>query len=221
MSMIKHHATIETLAAYAAGHLDEARSVVIATHIDRCAQCRKNTRDLEALGGACLDSIDPAPMADDALKTFWKIADNTPIETRAASTHADNDAHIEITQPLNSYLKGGLEKVKWRTVAPGISQSVIKADGYRDDVLRLLKINSGTRIPCHSHGDNELTLILQGQYEDALGTFAEGDLADLDDTHTHEPQATGDEPCICLIATSAPLVFKGVVGKVIQPFVRL
>ena len=128
---------------------------------------------------------------------------------------------MEDRYPLSRYIKGGIDQVKWRPVAPGISQSVIQAEGYRRNVLRLLKINPGTRIPPHSHGENELTVILRGAYQDDMGIFQAGDIADLCDDHTHSPEAIGDEPCICLIATSAPLVFRDMVGKVMQPFIGL
>jgi putative transcriptional regulator len=88
-------------------------------------------------------------------------------------------------------------------------------------VLRLLKIAPGVRIPRHTHGDEELTLILRGSYTDEVGDFRRGDLADLDEDVLHAPLATGDEPCICLIATSAPLRFKTIVGRIVQPFIGL
>ena len=221
MSMIRHHATIETLAAYSSGNLDEARSVVVGTHLDRCAKCRETVADFDAIGGACLDEIEPVAMKDDALKTFWKIADHTAPEGQAASLHADNDFRLEIAQPLNAYIKGGLDNVKWRPIAPGISQCVLDANGYRNGVMRLLRIAPGTGIPAHTHRGNELTLVLRGAYSDTMGTFQEGDIADLDGSHSHSPKAFGDQPCICLIATSAPLVFNNMVGKVIQPFIGM
>ena len=221
MSMIKHHASVETLAEYAAGHIDEARMVVIATHVALCRKCREIVYDLEALGGVCLEDAEPVAMADNALDIFWKIADHTEPVSRDASTRAANDLRPEVALPLSAYLPGGIDKVKWRPVAPGISQSIIEAEGYRRNALRLLRINPGTKIPTHSHGSQELTMILRGAYRDQTGEFCEGDLADLDGSHTHSPEAFGDEPCICLIATAAPLVFRDMVGKVIQPFVGL
>jgi len=221
MSNIKHHASVETLAEYAAGQIDEASMVVISTHVSLCQKCRDIVYDMEALGGICLEDAEAVAMSDNALATFWKIADNTVPYNKDASTVAANDTRPEVALPLSAYLPGGLEKVNWRPVAPGISQSIIEAEGYRRNSLRLLKINPGTKIPTHSHGSQELTMILRGAYRDQTGEFVEGDLADLDGSHTHSPEAFGDEPCICLIATSAPLVFKDMVGKVIQPFVGL
>lgn len=218
---IKHHARPETLAAYAAGALDEARAVVVATHLERCVSCRSAVRDFEALGGVCLEDIEPAVMSDGALERFWARAGAAAATAAPPSLIAHNDFSLAAARPLRTRLKGGVESVAWKSVAPGMAQAVIEADGYRKGSLRLLKISPGTRMPKHSHGAEELTLILEGAYEDELGVFRAGDLADLDGEATHSPCAIGDEDCICLIATSGPLAFKGLVGRVVQPFVGL
>ncbi len=221
LSNIRHHPKAHTLAAFAAGNLDEARSVVIATHLTLCDECRLAVRDFEALGGACLESISPVAMGESALASFWMRAGAQERAASPASKRPANDFSLDAALPLSSYLKSGLDAVEWRSVAPGLAQHVIPAEGYRPGVLRLLKINPGVRIPKHSHGDEELTLILKGSYTDEVGDYARGDLADLDDEVLHAPLATGGEPCICLIATSAPLRFKTLVGRVAQPFIGL
>lgn len=221
MSTIRHHPRAETLAAYAAGRLDEARAVVIATHAASCDECRTAIRDFEALGGVCLETVEPVAMNPSAMASFWARAGRQDAVQAPASSRAANDFDLARARPLSARLRGGLDRVQWRPVAPGISQHVLDAAGYRAGVLRLLKIQPGTRMPKHSHGDEELTLILRGAYQDEVGEFFAGDLADLDGETTHAPRAMGEEPCICLIATNAPLVFKDFVGKVVQPFIRL
>ncbi len=208
-----HHPRPETLAAFAAGALDEAMSVVIATHMERCEACRLALRDFESLGGVCLEAVEPVAMSGGALERFWaRIAEPTAEEAAAPMPKA-------ALRPLSAFLKGGLDAIEWKPVAPGMAQHVLSAAGYRKGALRLLRIEPGVRMPKHTHGEEELTLILRGAYEDELGIFSEGDLADLDSEATHSPCAIGDEPCICLIATNGPLAFKGFLGKVVQPFV--
>ena len=48
--MIHHHPNESTLAAYAAGMLDEGRSLVVATHVEMCSVCRRFTSALEDVG---------------------------------------------------------------------------------------------------------------------------------------------------------------------------
>lgn len=219
LSDIRHHPKAETLAAFAAGNLDEARGVVIATHLTLCEKCRLSVRDFQAVGGACLEAIDPIAMNDSALQSFWARAGRQEQAAVPVSTHAANDFALDATHPLAAYLSGGLDSIRWRPFGPGLSQHIIPAEGYRPGALRLLRIMPGVQIPRHTHSAEELTLILRGSYTDEVGDFAYGDLADLDGEVLHAPLATGDEPCICLIATSAPLRFKTLVGRVMQPFV--
>ncbi len=214
-----HHPKFDTLADFVAGRMDEARAVVVAAHAAQCDACSRAICDLEAIGGVMLESVEPVPMADDALEKILARADSAA--NIVAPAMADRDAWPERRPPLSDYLKDGLEDVKWRAVAPGLAQSVIKAQGYRDGVLRLLKIDPGTKMPRHTHKGEEVTLILRGAYEDETGAFGIGDFADLDADQTHSPMAVGDEPCICLIATSAPLAFKTIAGRIAQPFIGL
>lgn len=216
MTAHKHHPKPETLAAFASGALDEAMSVVIAAHLEHCDDCVLAVRDFEALGGARLESLEPVALSADAIDRFWSA-----IDADRGSLKQTADLPPEKVRPLSAYLKGGIDAIEWKPVAPGMAQHVLAADGYRKGVLRLLRIDPGTRMPKHTHGEEELTLILRGAYEDEIGVFQAGDLADLDGEATHSPCAIGEEPCICLIATNGPLSFKGFVGKVIQPFVGL
>ena len=218
MSNLRHHPKSDTLAAFAAGQLDEARAVVIATHAAQCPDCAKAISDFEALYGVMLEDAEPVPMADDALEKILARTEGRAsviLPTEPASSRAPDRS------PLDPYLKGSLDDVDWKWVAPGVHQHVMKAEGYRPGVLRLVKFDPGKGVPPHSHKGEELTLILRGAYRDSIGEFKAGDLADLDGGDTHEPIAFGDEPCICLIATSAPLEFKTLLGKAVQPFVGL
>ena len=220
-STIKHHPKSQSLALFAAGQMGEARAVVLATHLTLCKECRTAVRDFETLGGAVLETVDPVPMSNTAMEDFWSRAGEEIKIAPPPATNAANDFDFGVALPLQRYLKGDLDSVIWKSSAPGLSQHIIKAQGYREGALRLLKIMPGTRIPKHTHDDGEFTLILRGAYEDELGEFGPGDFADLDDENTHTPYAIGDEPCICLVATNAPLRFKSLVAKAAQPFVWL
>ncbi len=209
----RHHPRPETLADFVAGRLDEAMAVVVAAHAEVCEQCAAEIDALEAIGGVMLEATEPVAMQADALEK---------ILARAGAIVAAPEVDAAAGRPaLSAYLAGDLDDVPWKWVAPGVHQHVMKAQGYRDGVLRLVKFAPGKGVPVHSHQGDELTLLLRGAYRDELGEWRAGDIADLDHDHTHEPVAFGDEPCICLIATSAPLEFKTMLGRALQPFVRL
>jgi putative transcriptional regulator len=83
--------------------------------------------------------------------------------------------------------------------------------------LMLLRIAPGSKLPLHSHGGNELTMILDGAYDDLLGHFGPGDVADLDGETLHQPVTSPGVPCICVAATDGPLQFAGWVARTLQP----
>ncbi|MBN8998818.1 MAG: cupin domain-containing protein [Rhizobiales bacterium] len=63
---IQHHPSDETIARHAAGQLEPAAAIVLAVHLSGCPVCRERMRQFEALGGALLEDLAPAPMAEDA-----------------------------------------------------------------------------------------------------------------------------------------------------------
>ncbi|MCV6588281.1 MAG: cupin domain-containing protein [Marinobacterium sp.] len=109
----------------------------------------------------------------------------------------------------------GHEALPWKRLVPGIQHLPLESS---EGNLRLLKIAPGISIPLHSHEGSELTLILQGSYCDELGRFQAGDVADLDCDTEHQPITDGNEPCICLVATDAPLRFNDLLPRMLQPF---
>lgn len=51
----------ETLAAFAAGRLDEGLALVVAAHVEVNRETRRDLAEIEALSGALLDTIEPEP----------------------------------------------------------------------------------------------------------------------------------------------------------------
>jgi putative transcriptional regulator len=76
-------------------------------------------------------------------------------------------------------------------------------------------------VPDHGHNGIELTLVLQGAFRDETGRFGVGDLEVADDTLDHTPIAERGAPCICLAATDAPLKFKSLIPRLLQPLLRI
>ena len=74
-----------------------------------------------------------------------------------------------------------------------------------------------SRVPRVAPGCSELTMILDGAYDDVLGHFGPGDVADLDGEIQHQPLTSPGVPCICVAATDAPLKFAGWVARTLQP----
>ena len=65
MSAITHHIPEPMLAAYAAGTLPHAFSVVVAAHISLCDQCRTTFGAHNSVGGLVLEGTDSVGVSSD------------------------------------------------------------------------------------------------------------------------------------------------------------
>jgi putative transcriptional regulator len=209
---IKHHPSLDTLTDYCNGHLDAARSLVVAAHLERCPACRHQAAKLEALGGVLLDDIKPSAMSEGALERALALLD---FEAEAALPPLPDDL------PHAPEALRGAEIGKWRWIGPGThyrATNIVGPDGYR---VFLLRSQAGSRLPHHTHTGVELTLTLKGAYEHDGGRFGAGDLEEADGATDHQPIVAGGEECICLVAMNGNLRLLGLTGRLLQPFVRL
>ena len=221
----RHHRHESTLMSYAAGALPAPLSVVAGVHLEQCPHCRQRLREAEAIGAALLEQTQPvtqesrhAQLRGAMLAQLDLAGEATPRRAPAprgrVEPGADPDA---LPASLHPYFGRSLRSLPWRWMAPGVH--CIRAEQMPS--LIMLKIAPGKCLPMHSHGRSELTQILQGSYNDALGLFTPGDMADLDEDVEHQPVTAPGVPCICVSALDAPLVFSGWLARKIQRFVKL
>ncbi len=212
MSNINHHLNDALLMGYATANLPEAFSLVVATHISLCDDCRARLESFEALGGALLDE-EVADLTDDALDATFALIDDGPKEPIKVTQPAKDAV---FPSPLRDYVGGDLSAVQWRTIPGGVKQAVLETS--KDATVRLLSIPAGAAMPDHGHRGTELTLVLKGAFKDEDDRFARGDIEIANEDLHHTPIAEEGEDCICLAATDAPLRFRGLIPRIAQPF---
>ncbi|WP_136659532.1 ChrR family anti-sigma-E factor [Nitratireductor sp. XY-223] len=220
---IHHHLDAASLMRYAAGDLDPAFAVVVASHLAMCDECRQAVRVAEAVGGACLSDMPEAALSDGSFTRLSRMIDadtGSNDEHPAAPPPPANDPAADVPLPLSSLVGKSLDELQWRLVVPGVYRHRIELADTRSSLF-MLKIGPGRKMPEHGHGGTEMTLILRGSYRDAIGRFARGDIADLDEHVEHQPVVDSDDPCICLVATEEPTRFKGIVSRLMQPLVGI
>ena len=113
----------------------------------------------------------------------------------------------------------GGQAPQWKSLGAGIRQQILESD--RSGSLRLLYIPPGKAVPEHSHQGLELTLVLQGAFSDSEGAFRRGDVETAESDLEHQPVAEPGAPCICLAATDAPLRFRAMIPRLLQPVFRI
>ena len=221
--MIEHHVSEDLLLEYAAGALDEASSLLVATHLALCPPCRAVVSEAEAMGGVLLEGEQPEAMSEGSVNTVLERVAQSPVEPaghEGARGRADRLDAASLPQPLRGYAAYTLSRRGWRRVAPGLSQLVLGTSSG-PTTARLFHLAPGTRIPVHSHRGLEVTLVLQGAYQDECGTYARGDVAQLDESVTHQPIVSRSSVCVTLAVTQAPLRFRSLAVRMIQPLLGL
>ena len=206
--MIAHHPDEALLLDYASGAADEARALIVATHLAFCAQCRNTVATMEKMGGALLEDTDPVAVQPDALnRALAKLEGVAPFERPARSAS-------RTPAPLRPYI-GDLAKVRWRAMGPNLSYAPLFQRGPVK--ARLLRGTPGTDPGRHSHRGLEYTVVLAGGYTDITGAYGPGDMQVTDDSILHAPVADPGEDCINLAVTTAPLKFESFIAKIAGP----
>lgn len=215
-----HHLDTVTLLGYSSGALAPAFRVVAATHLALCRQCRAALRDADRVGGSLVQQQQPATLSagarDAMLARLAAEPAGEPVAAPEPPSWPDGD---RLPPALRPYFGETFSALRWRALAPGVHH--IRARPMQGGELMLLRVAPGRSVPLHSHGGNELTVILRGAYDDVLGHFAPGDAADLDDSTEHQPVTSPGVPCICVAATDAPLRFSGWLARTLQPLFRM
>jgi putative transcriptional regulator len=215
---IAHHPTDVTLAALAAGTLDEARALVVTVHVSLCPHCRAALDDYERVGGALLSSASPAPMRPGALDRAMAQLTATPLPSdRPAGRMVAAGAQDEnLPAPLGHYALG-----RWRSIGRGVQWRSVDVATDDDVHVFMLKAAGGTRLPRHRHSGTEWTCVFRGAFRHELGRFGPGDFDEADESVEHDPTVEPGDPCICLVALQGNIRLQGFVGRLIQPFIRL
>ncbi|MEQ9490068.1 MAG: ChrR family anti-sigma-E factor [Alphaproteobacteria bacterium] len=217
---IHHHPHDELLFDYATGSLHEAWSLAIAAHLTFCPVCRRHVEGMEAIGGALLEQEappDPAPgRTDFSFDAVMQAIDTAPALESAGQASVKPGHAPVLPAALRRYAGGDVDDLPWRRLGPGAQQVLIPVS-EPGVTARLLRIAPGVRVPEHTHRGLELTVVLKGAFEDHTGWFGPGDLEVADETVEHQPVATRDAECICLAVTDAPLRFRSLAARLVQP----
>ncbi len=206
-----HHVPDEMLAAHAAGALPYPFAVLTAAHVSLCDECRARSEAHCVVGGLVLEGLAPVAYSAGGRARALAVIDGAKAES---PRHAGFD---EFPQPLAALLDG--KPPRWRPLGLGAKQAILW-HGEAGSV-RLLSIPAGQAVADHGHAGLELTLVLGGTFSDEGGVYGKGDVELADETVEHVPIAGTERHCICAAATDAPLRFRRLVPRLLQPILRI
>lgn len=216
--MIKYHPNQALLRKHAAGELPASISLAVSIHCQMCEECQQTLNLMT--DEIAQDSFD---------EVSFETADTQPgfeasMEDMLANIMATDDIsdapmskQIELQVKDQSYtLPRALSNVpmsQWRTLGK-VSRSTLALDEGPIHT-HLLHIDRGGEVPCHTHKGFEITLLLDGSFEDEMGRYHKGDFILLDKQHNHQPKT--EEGCLCFTVADDALHFTKGIHKLFNP----
>jgi putative transcriptional regulator len=214
---MSRHPSPELMARFVAGTLSPAAALVVESHLALCGDCAASHRDMLAVAGVLFERLSPSEL-DARLfeRTLARLDEKRPASAPSPARRPARDLGIRLPAPIADRATSG-----WRWMGPGMAYARLDVPEDRTTQLVLLKIAANRRMPTHGHSGDELTLVLQGAFEDEHGRCAAGDLAEEDDDTHHTPVVTGEETCICLASIEGRLRPHGLIGRLVSPLIGL
>ncbi|MEZ9598249.1 ChrR family anti-sigma-E factor [Vibrio sp. 10N.286.46.A8] len=230
--MIKHHPNAAILKDFVDGNLADSVSLIVSSHVELCEHCQKQVSMLTAQAADSVFESDTSAFENDT--AGLKLSDSEMDAFLTDDGEFDFDAIDQITADLSQAVEVVVE-AQQETVSnttftiPRSLNSVARKDWMNlgkisrarldfDDEAHhtsLLHIDKDGQVPCHTHKGFEITLLLEGSFEDEMGVYNKGDFIWLDGDHTHQPATK--EGCVCLTVSSDALYFTKGVSQLFNP----
>lgn len=207
----------ELYSAYAAGCLDPAFALMVETQCMIRQDIRESVVLSEMISGAFLESAEPAEISEQAINRVMAVIDemDAPEETSRKAGKAAGEAINELLalpEPLRATALDAAGKRGWQTMGLGLKRLPLEFGTSMD--VELYRIAPGSKIPRHSHGGTEYTLVVSGGFRDEHGGYGPGDVAVVDGDVSHQPVADEDGVCLALVIRDGGLRFEGMIGVV-------
>ncbi|URK87595.1 ChrR family anti-sigma-E factor [Rhizobium sp. RCAM05350] len=197
--------TVDALMArYAAGILPEPARVLVEAHLEMQSVNRPRVTDYESLAGGMLEKMEPVALSsrDATLKAIF-TADPLAAPAKAAK----RPENALFPKAIRDFAGLEADEIPWKRKLPGFKEySLGKIDGCD---VSFFWLKPGRVIPAHTHEGYELSLVLDGAFNDTRGRFAKGDISVADESIDHRPVAEAECPCIGFAVSQAPVKLTG------------
>ncbi|NOH95983.1 ChrR family anti-sigma-E factor [Vibrio sp. 99-70-13A1] len=258
--MIKHHPNFNVLKEFVAGTLPDSISLVVASHVEMCAECQATVAQLtEQAAQALFEPIETDENNENRLDVESNDDENNNVDETNIDVAINFDAIFAQTQNDESDKNDDmlnlmdLDMISQITANTDLAQTAAPTETMEIEVAgqsftmpralhsvvrkewlglgkisrarldfedgprhaSLLHIAEGGQVPSHTHKGFEITLLLQGSFDDEMGHYSAGDFVWLDGKHTHNPVT--QEGCVCLTVSSDALHFTKGVSQLFNP----
>jgi len=236
-SMISYHPDSRFLTDFASANLSLAEAVCVSAHLEFCGKCRAHVQQLKDVGAHLLTQLAPEELeVDSYARLMSKIgsADNTaslPVSSikpeislseSELTPHQDSQrafADVLLPRSLRGLVSSGLHNLRWAQLGKALRVAPLPILGETRETS-IYDIKAGERMPEHEHRGEEITVLLKGSFSDADGSYSRGDFVVRNAGEAHQPTATQDTDCICLVCLERPVRPRGLFYRLIEPYVQ-
>lgn len=217
MTAASQNSFSELYSAYAAGCIDPAFAMMLEAQSLMRADVRSGVALSEMIAGSFLEAAPAARMSEGALERTLAMIDalEAPEESHRDAGKSAGDALnelLDLPEPVRSAALDATGRQGWQVLGLGLKRLRLDVGSSMD--VELYRISAGSKIPRHSHGGNEFTMVLSGGFTDERGSYGPGDICVNGPHDTHQPVADDDEVCYALAVRDGGLHFTGVMGMV-------
>ncbi|MDO8909496.1 MAG: ChrR family anti-sigma-E factor [Pseudohongiella sp.] len=221
--MVSFHPDSKFLTDFAAGNLPLSEAVCVAAHLEFCSKCRSHVQQLSDVAAQMMARLEPVVADEDGFDTLMQrieAGESTPQPARSAAQRA-SAASGATTMPLvvQKLAKGGLQNMSWVQLGRSLRIAPVNV-GCKDRQTAIYDIKAGGRMPEHEHRGEEITVLLKGSFSDAEGKYVRGDFVVRHAGERHQPTATLDTDCICLVSLAEPVKPTSFWYRLLEPFVQ-
>lgn len=219
--MINYHPSQRQLEQFVEGTCSPAWSLVISAHVDMCKYCQEEVNTITVqVSGEHLVAKDKEPLDDTLLNMMGDIMD---LDAADIVDEAANDNWLELDGrkfEVPRALARFVDKTdSWSRLVGKLWQAPV--DLGEAGKGHFIYMEKGGGVPEHTHRGNELTLVINGEFEDGHRCYDSGDFILMNQNNTHTPISTSEEGCLVFSFVEEPLHFTSGLARLLNPFSHL
>jgi putative transcriptional regulator len=225
--MISYHPDSRYLTDFATANLPLAEAVCVSAHLEFCGKCRAHVQQLTDVGGHMFARLQPEAVSEDSFAALMarvsagaqEQAPVVTVQTPREELDETTQSHVFLPRAVRRLVSGSLDKLRWVQLGKALRVAPLQvSDESRDTAI--YDIRAGGRMPEHEHRGEEITVLLQGSFSDADGSYSRGDFVVRHAGESHQPTATMDKDCICLVCLERPVRPRGLLYRLLEPLVN-
>jgi putative transcriptional regulator len=209
------------LLSYAAGLLDQAQSLIVASHIALSPRAKEKVEQCEALGGALMERYcEPVPMKKQSLDNVLNRLDSKDVAVQHEEMYElVFPEGLSIPLCLKRSVACHVQQIHWKKMRPGVERFELSLE-CRQSKTNFLKAQRGIEAPRLAPRAMELTLVLDGALHDRAGTHKVGDLIIIDEDCSHLGTSCQRNGGFYMVVTSRPQRMQGGLLQLMQALLR-